>query len=102
MPGLVITLPPTAKLPCSWMSSGWDLLVSSATALAEAVMPAESRRSAVDHFRCVGLTRILLSKCGIGSCRGGGAPKRDGARFGSAFSDPPVAADVPDTGRLAP
>jgi len=55
VPGVLITVPPTAKLPCSWMISGAGSPFPPAIAVADTIMATEIRRRAVDNFRCFGL-----------------------------------------------
>src|SRR2546425_10552306 len=64
VPGLVITVPPTAKLPCSWMISGTGLSFRLIVVHAEATMPAAISKSALNDLRCFAF--IELSQSGRG------------------------------------
>src|SRR5437016_7311437 len=57
VPGAVVTDPPTAKLPCSWIISGSDLLFRVSCAFAEVKRNAAISGSAMIDFR-----RFLLMK----------------------------------------
>src|SRR6266571_6459474 len=50
VPGLVIAVPPTAKLPCSWMISGTGLSFRLIVVHAEATMPAAISKSVSNAF----------------------------------------------------
>jgi hypothetical protein len=54
-----VTVPPTGKLPCSWMISGSGLLLLVSCALAEVKMMTAMNDSAKRDFRC-----LLLIRCG--------------------------------------
>src|SRR6266571_9132407 len=73
VPGLVIAVPPTAKLPCSWMISGTGLSFRLIVVHAEATMPAAISKNALNDFRCFVFIELSQSGRGraIGSSRHG-------------------------------
>jgi hypothetical protein len=71
VPGLVVTVPPTAKLPCSWITKGRGLAVSSAMALPAAMMPVEMSRSATVRVRRFGLMKFSRSHVRCPTLAGG-------------------------------
>jgi hypothetical protein len=50
VPGSVATVPPTAKLPCSWITSGSGLLTSSAMTLVDARILADISNDTAKGF----------------------------------------------------
>src|SRR5258708_37281123 len=58
VPGAVVTDPPTAKLPCSWIISGSGLLLLVSCAPAEVKRKTAISQRAMIDFRC-----CLLTEC---------------------------------------
>jgi hypothetical protein len=52
VPGAVVTVPPTAKLPCSRIISGSGLFFPASCALAEVMKAAAISQSAMKDVRC--------------------------------------------------